>query len=102
MAFKSKIIFFVSEGIFATSRLNSAAVNASILPATKIFNSQLDVVTGGSQTVQIPKATGDKKFSSPAWLDDIKSEMNPAELVPINSGNFLQKFKGIFQRMQLD
>lgn len=63
---------------------------------------ELDRVTGGARTVQISTATGNEKFSSPEWLEDIKSEMNPAELVSMNSGNFGQKFKGIFQRMQLD
>ena len=67
-----------------------------------LTDDELDGVIGGARTVQIPTATGSQKFSSPAWLDDIKSEMNPAELVPINSGNFIQKLKGIFQRMQLD
>jgi len=67
-----------------------------------LTNDELDGVTGGAPTVQIPTEEGSQKFSSPAWLDDIKSEMNPAELVPINNGNFMQKLKGIFQRMQLD
>ena len=66
---------------------------------------ELDRVIGGAQVVQIPTATGTtekEKFSSPAWLEDIKSEMNLAELVSLNSGNLWQKFKGILQRMQLD
>ena len=57
-----------------------------------LADDELDNVIGGAQTVQIPKST----------LNDIKSEMNPAELVPINKGSFVQKFKGIFQRMQPD
>lgn len=65
-----------------------------------LTDDELDKVTGGVQTVQ--NSTANKKFSSPAWLEDIKSEMNPAELVSPNSGSFWQKFKGIFQRMQLD
>lgn len=70
-----------------------------------LTNDELDRVIGGAQAVQIPTATDtteNEKFSSPAWLEDIKSEMNLAELVSLNSGSFLQKFKGIFQRMQLD
>ena len=35
-----------------------------------------DNVIGGAQTVQIPKSTHGKKLSAPAWLNDIKSEMN--------------------------
>ena len=66
-----------------------------------ITDNDLDVVTGGARSVQIPLSTGEKIFS-PAWLDDIKSEMNPAELVPMNEGSFTQKLKGIFQRMQPD
>lgn len=27
---------------------------------------------------------------------------NPEDLAPINGGNFIQKFKRIFQKMQLD
>ena len=67
-----------------------------------LTDDELDGVTGGAPTVRIPTAAGGQKFPSPAWLDDIKSEMNPAELVPINNGNFMQKLKEIFQRMQLD
>ena len=67
-----------------------------------LTEAELDRVTGGAPAVQISTATEGEKFSSPAWLEDIKSEMNPAELVSMNSGNFWQKFKGIFQRMQLD
>lgn len=67
-----------------------------------LTDDEFDSVTGGAQEVQISTATAGEKFSSPAWLEDIKSEMNPAELVSMNSGNFWQKFKGIFQRMQLD
>ena len=67
-----------------------------------LTDDELDKVIGGAQAVQISTATYNEKFSSPAWLEDIKSEMNPSELVSLNSGNFWQKFKGIFQRMQLD
>ena len=67
-----------------------------------LTDDELNVVTGGARAVQIPQATGGEKFSEPAWLDDIKSEMNPAEFVPMNEGSFTQKLKGIFQRMQLD
>ncbi len=66
-----------------------------------LTDDELDVVTGGARSVQIPLST-DEKFSSPAWLDDIKSEINPAELVPMNEGSFTQKLKGIFQRTQPD
>ncbi len=67
-----------------------------------LTDEELDRVTGGAQAVQISPTTGNEKFSPPAWLEDIKSEMNPDELVSLNSGSFWQKFKGIFQRMQLD
>ena len=67
-----------------------------------LTDDELDRVTGGRTTPQIPSAGDREKFSSPAWLDDIKGEMNHAELVPINKGSFMQKLKGIFQRMQLD
>lgn len=67
-----------------------------------LTDEELDRVTGGTQTVQTSTATAGENFSSPAWLEDIKSEMNPAELVSMNSDNFWQKIKGIFQRMQLD
>ena len=64
---------------------------------------ELDQDTGGARTVQIPQqAFVAEKSDSPAWLEDIKSEMNLAELVPVNRGSFTQKLKGIFQRMQLD
>ena len=67
-----------------------------------LADDELDNVIGGAQTVQIPQSTRGEKLSVPAWLNDIKSEINPAELVPINKGSFVQKFKGIFQRMQPD
>lgn len=68
-----------------------------------LTDDELNMVTGGARTVPIPIATGGNgKLSSPAWLDDIKREMNPAELVPLNKGGFMQRLKGIFQRMQLD
>ena len=68
-----------------------------------LTDDELDIVTGGARTVQIPnQAFVAEKSDSPAWLDDIKSEMNLAELVPVNRGSFTQKLKGIFQRMQLD
>ena len=67
-----------------------------------LSDDELDRVVGGVPAVQISTATDKEKFSSPTWLDDIKSEMNPAELVSMDSGDFWQKFKGIFQRMQLD
>lgn len=67
-----------------------------------LTDDELDGVAGGARSVPIPQATVSEKFSSPAWLEDIKSEMNLAELVPMNEGSFTQKFKGIFQRMQLD
>ncbi|MBQ7197858.1 MAG: hypothetical protein IJS29_01200 [Selenomonadaceae bacterium] len=67
-----------------------------------LTDDEFDRVTGGVQEVRISTASADEKFSSPAWLEDIKSEMNTSELVSMNSGNFWQKFKGIFQRMQLD
>ena len=68
----------------------------------QLSDAELDLVTGGNTTSQIPFTNSSETFSSPAWLDDIKSDMNPAELVPINGGSFMQKLKGIFQRMQLD
>ncbi len=67
-----------------------------------LTDDEFDRVKGGTQAVQISTATYNEKFSSPAWLEDIKSEMNPSELVSLNSSNFWQKFKGIVQRMQLD
>ena len=67
-----------------------------------LTDNELDQVTGGRTTPQIPSAGAREKFSSPAWLDDIKSEMNPAELVPVTGGSFTQKLKGIYQRMQPD
>ena len=67
-----------------------------------LTDDELNVVTGGARAVQRPPSLSVQKFSSPAWLDDIKSEMNPAEFVPMNEGSFTQKLKGIFQRMQLD
>lgn len=67
-----------------------------------LSDDELDRVVGGAPAVQISTATDKEKFSSSTWLDDIKSEMNPAELVSMDSGDFWQKFKGIFQRMQLD
>ena len=67
-----------------------------------LTDNDLDAVTGGARAVQIPPSMSGEKFSEPAWLDDIKSEMNPAEFVPMNEGTFTQKLKGIFQRMQLD
>ena len=67
-----------------------------------LTDDEFDRVTGGVQEVRISTASADEKFSSPAWLEDIKSEMNTSELVSMNSGNFWQKFKGIFQRMQLE
>lgn len=67
-----------------------------------LTDEELDRVTGGAQSVQISTNPADGKFSSPAWLEDIKSEMNTAELVSMNSDNFWQNIKGIFQRMQLD
>ena len=67
-----------------------------------LTDNELDQVTGGRTTPQILSAGAREKFSSPAWLDDIKSEMNSAEFVPVNKGSFMQKLKGIFQRMQLD
>ena len=68
-----------------------------------LTDDELDMVTAGARSVQIPnQAFVAEKTDSPAWLDDVKSEMNLAELVPVNSGSFTQKLKGIFQRMQLD
>ncbi len=68
-----------------------------------LTDDELDMVTAGARTAQIPnQAFVIEKTDSPAWLDDIKSEMNLAELVPVNRGSFTQKLKGIFQRMQLD
>lgn len=67
-----------------------------------LTDDELYRVTGGAQAVQISNEPAGKNFSSPEWLEDIKSEMNPAELVSLNNGNFWQKFKGIIQRMQLD
>ena len=68
-----------------------------------LTDDELDIVTGGARTVQIPQqAFVAEKTDSPAWLDDVKSEMNLAELVPVNRGSFTQNLKGIFQRMQLD
>ncbi|MBR2519539.1 MAG: hypothetical protein IKE46_07130 [Selenomonadaceae bacterium] len=65
-----------------------------------LTDDELDAVTGGTQ---IPQATSvPEKVSAPAWVDDIKQEINRAELVPVHSGSFMQKLKGIFQRMQLD
>lgn len=72
------------------------------MKSERLTDAELDMVTGGCATPQIPIANGGEKFSSPAWLNDLKSEMNPAELVPINRGGFMQQLKGIFQRMQLD
>jgi bacteriocin-like protein len=66
-----------------------------------LTDEELDQVTGGNNNPQV-LAKNERKFSSPAWLDDLKRDKNPAEFVPINSGNFIQKLKGIFQRMQLD
>ena len=67
-----------------------------------LTDDELDVVTGGARSVRIPPSMSGEKFSSPAWLDDIKSEMKIAELIPMNKGSFTQKLKGIFQRMQPD
>ena len=68
-----------------------------------LTDDELSIVTGGAPSVQILEMSpGGEELSSPSWLDDIKSEMNLAELVPISSGGFTQKLKGIFQRMQLD
>ncbi|MBR4641739.1 MAG: hypothetical protein IKO74_03330 [Selenomonadaceae bacterium] len=43
-----------------------------------LTDKELDMVAGGGKTPQIPSAGDREKFSSPAWLDNIKSEMNPA------------------------
>ena len=68
-----------------------------------LTDDELDMVTAGARTVQDPnQAFVAEKNDSPAWLEDIKNEMNLAELVPVNRGSFTQKLKGIFQRMQLD
>ena len=57
-----------------------------------LTDDELDMVTGGRTTPQILSAGAREKFSSPA----------PAEFVSVNQGSFMQKLKGIFQRMQLD
>jgi len=68
-----------------------------------LTDDELDMVTAGAQIAQVPQqAFVTEKTDSPAWLEDVKSEMNLTELVPVNRGSFTQKLKGIFQRMQLD
>ena len=41
-----------------------------------LTDDELDNVIGGTRTVQIPQLTHGEKISAPAWLNDIKSEMN--------------------------
>ena len=53
---------------------------------------ELDVVTGGARSVKIPTSMS-QKFSSPARLVDIKSELNSADFVPMNQGSSRKSLK---------